>query len=401
MKKNILYCESNTDGTIGGSFFSLLFLVQNIDKSKYNPVVVFYSENSLIPKYRESGIETIVITLPKPVHFRKISSSNPVFKLLNLFISIVQSGVNFFKFFIFQSFRYAYFLKKRNISLVHLNNSIIRNHDWMMASWITGIKCITHERGINTRYSKLSRFFAKKLKAVVSISNAVRENMLDKGLNTLNYVTIYNGLDPDQIHTEGRSVELANEFGLKKSNQVIGVVGNIKEWKGQESVIRATKIIKEKYPDIKCLIVGDISKNDEYYANKLYRLVEEFDLSENVIFTGYQNNVANFLELMDVVIHSSIHPEPFGRVILEAMAMRKPIVGTRYGAIPEIIVEGQTGFMFTPDDENDLANGVLKCLNDPELAEKLGQQGYDRLVSNFHIKFNVSKTEQLYKELIG
>ena len=397
----ILYCESNCDGTIGGSFFSLFYLVEGLNKEEFEPRVIFYTNNTLIPTYRNAGIKTIVFSRSAPFHIHNIKSRFILFRITNKLLGLIQSAFNLTKFFIIRGIKYAFYLKKNQIQLVHLNNSITRNHDWMLACFITGTKCITHERGINRRYSFLSRFFSRRLGAIICISNAVKQNMLDKGLNMSNYRIIYNCIDPTRLVIDKKEEYVLRKHGIKSGRPVIGIIGNIKEWKGQESVVRATAIIKEKNPEIICLLVGDIAENDQYYFDRLTSLIKDLNIEDSIIFTGHQKNVGNYLNIMDVVIHASIDPEPFGRVLVEAMAAEKPIVGSRAGAVPEIIVENETGTTFKPDDAEELASKVIQLLNDPVQAKIMGKKGYRRLCGTFHIKQNIKLTEDLYHELIG
>lgn len=393
---NILYCESNIDGTIGGSFFSLLYLVSGIDKSKYKPIVVFHHNNALIPKYIQAGIQVIVIPKPQPLVFKKTDNLllNPIFRL-------IQKSVNFFKFFLFTGAQYARFIKKHNIEILHLNNSITRNHDWMLGAILAGIKCITHERGINSHYSRMSRYFSKRLDAIVCISNAVRDNFLANGVNLSNLVVIYNGIDPSIVApTKGKDF-IYQKHGISEDQIPIGVIGNIKEWKGQETIIRAMPKIVARFPNVVCLLVGDTAIGDQYYRTRLEKLIDELEMTKHAVFTGYTDNVADYLNLLQIVIHTSEDPEPFGRVLIEAMAMKKPLIGAHAGAVQEIIEEGITGLTFPPKNAEALSDAVLRLLNDPQKAEQMGLAGYQRLCDNFLISANVEKTEHLYEKLLG
>jgi glycosyltransferase involved in cell wall biosynthesis len=124
-------------------------------------------------------------------------------------------------------------------------------------------------------------------------------------------------------------------------------------------------------------------------------------VERNVLLTGYCPNIANILALAEIAVHTSVAPEPFGRVLLEAMALRKPVVGSRAGAVPEIVVHGQTGFTFTPGNPEELAGHILDLLADPARARAFGDAGYQRLVSHFHVRANVERTTAVYEKLLG
>jgi len=397
----ILYCEGNTDGTIGGSYYSLFYLAEGLERTRFQPIVVFHRDHRLISKFRNAGITTYVLERPRPVHFGVLRKGICVrHPWVCRPIELVQSAANFTKNFLLTSVRYAHFLRKHRIDLVHLNNSITRNHDWMMAAKLAGIPCVTHERGINRNYSFSSRLMARGLDAVICISQAVRESLVSHGVNTKRMRVVYNGLDYQRVQTRRNAREIREKYGIADSQPVVGIVGNLKEWKGQETVVRAVSLVKAKYPTIVCLLVGDTAEDDRYYEERIRRVVTDNAMERNIVFTGYQENVADFTNVMDIVIHASELPEPFGRVLLEAMAMKKPLIGARAGAVTEIIDEGVTGSTFTPGNWSELASRITELLEDGSRAQRLGECGFRRLVEHFNISRNIETTTNVYKEVL-
>ncbi|MCG8104837.1 MAG: glycosyltransferase family 4 protein [Candidatus Thiodiazotropha endolucinida] len=156
----------------------------------------------------------------------------------------------------------------------------------------------------------------------------------------------------------------------------------------------------DEYPNTVCLLIGDTAKEDNYYKDRLHVLIRELDLESNIIFTGYINNVSDYLNILQIVLHTSIEPEPFGRVLIEAMSLSKPLVAAADGAVPEIVVNEKTGLTFTPGDHECLAELVIKLLQDKQYAENLGKAGYKRLLDYFHINVNVEKTQLLYDKIL-
>ena len=392
---NVLYCENNVDGTVGGSYYSLLYLVKGIDRSKYNPIVIFYTDHRLLPAFREAGVETLlwrkVGSFAFAAHFRGALG------WLRAPMLVLQKGLNFVSGFLVPALQRAWFLRRRHVRLVHLNNSVLYNHDWMLASRLTGIPCVTHERGINERFPAAAKHFGAGLKAVICISEAVRDNMRRRGADFGNLVTIHNGLDPAMMRITRDAGELRKALGLNADAIVVGMIGNIKAWKGQDTLIRAIDHVRGRVPSVRCVLVGDTSPADREYEQSLRALVGSLGLERHVIFTGFQQHVADFLMMFDVVVHASVLPEPFGRVILEAMACRKPVIGARAGAIPEIVDEGKTGLTFEPGDAAALADAALRLVEDPEHCREMGERGYERLVRQFDISQNIKATERLYE----
>jgi len=392
MLKRILYIESNTDGTVGGSYHSLYFLTQGLDRRRFRPSVIFCHDHPLIPFFVESGVETRILSPPLPF---QLPDNAP--RLLR----IVKSAINVNRFLISRALMFAVFLRREKISLLHLNNSVTRNHAWMLAAHLYGIPCITHQRGINRHYTKLDRRIGGKLDAVICISEAVKHNLVDNGFDPELLHVIYNGLDPGRIQIREDREAVCNNLGIDGKKLVIGVLGNIKEWKGQEVAIRAVLRLRERHPDLVCLLVGDTAEGDQYYAQRLKSLIHTNGLEKHVHFTGYQSNVADWLNLMTILVHTSTQPEPFGRIFLEAMAMRKPVIGSYAGAVPEIVEQGVTGLLYPPGDDQKLADAVNQLLNDPEKRRTMGDAGYKRLCGRFHIKKNIENTQNLYQQLLS
>jgi glycosyltransferase involved in cell wall biosynthesis len=270
----------------------------------------------------------------------------------------------------------------------------------MLAATLAGIPCITHERGINYKVSRITKMLASRLHGVLCISEAVREAVAQSGVSGVPLYVIYNGLDPSKIKTCCLPDEFRRQHGILQGRRLIGMVGNVREWKGQEVVIQALPEIVRRHPDVLCLFVGDISPVDVKYEGRLRKLVDNLGLQDHVIFTGYCRNVADALNVMDIAIHASIMPEPFGRVLLEAMAMRKPVIASRDGAVPEIVVEGVTGYTFKPGDFAELAKRVVCLLESRDMLKAFGEAGYRHLINDFHVKQNVARTVEIYERIL-
>lgn len=387
--KRVLYVEGNVDGTIGGSYFSLLFLVSALDRSRYEPLVVFAADNSLRPRFEERNVRTMVRRPAPPIVMRAPG------------LAWVAKALNFITGAVLEPLRLAFVMRRERIALIHLNNSIVRNHSWMIAARLTRIPCITHERGINPQFKPRDRSLAQGLHAIVCISSAVRDNFVRLGLGHLPLTTIHNGLDPDEMRVTRSAVAVRCELGVDPGARIVGIVGNIKPWKGQEVVIRAVAELREELPNLVCLLIGDTSTDDSAYRVKIQSLVEEQGLIGRVIVTGYRTDVANYVNALEAQIHASVAPEPFGRVLLEAMSLRKPLIASAGGAVPEIVADGVTGFLFEPGDHHALAERLRALLRDPALAAELGRRGRERLEAEFSITHNVRETQRLYDRILS
>lgn len=386
--KRILYVEGNVDGTIGGSYISLMFLASGLDRSRFVPLVVFSRENTLIPQFHERNVPTLVCPPIPTLRWQGFASR------------LLAKAINFMSAVVWQPLHLARLLRREQIALLHLNNSINLNHPWMIAAWFAGIPCITHERGINARFLRSGRLLARRLGAVICISKAVEDNFIARGLGSLPLVTIHNALEPGEMRVTRGATEIRAELGIAPHVRLIGFVGNIKRWKGPDILIRAMDRIRREFPDVVCLLVGDTPDSEADYRKEIQELIDRLALNDRIKITGFRNDVANYVNVLEIQVHASIAPEPFGRVLLEAMALCKPLVASKAGGVPEIVVDGATGLLFEPGDADGLADRLGQLLADPALARQLGQAGRARLETDFSIKRNVDRVQTLYSSLL-
>lgn len=387
-RRKILLVEGNLDGTIGGSYYSLLFLAAGLAKRRYEPVVGFLSDNALISRFRSAGIDTRIFLPRRPIILR--------WRVARVFAK----AANFLKGFVIEPVRLARMLRAQGFCLVHLNNSVVTNHVWMLAALIARIPCVTHERGMNPAFSTRSRWLARRLDMVICISDAVRDNFVRSGLGSIRMCTIRNGLDPTELTVTRTGLEIREEFGFRPDSRLVGIVGNLRHWKGQEVFIRAFARIADRYPDLAALVIGDTDPANLEYRRGIDRLLAERGLAERTAITGYRSNVADYVDALEILVHASVKPEPFGRVLLEGMALRKPIIASRDGGVLEIVVDGRTGLLFAPGDDAELAGRLIELIDDPERATAMGQTGYQRLLEEFSMGKNVAATESIYDELL-
>jgi glycosyltransferase involved in cell wall biosynthesis len=391
-RPRIFYYEGNPDGTVGGSYFSLLYLVEGVDRRRFEPVVGFRRDIPFVQRFRDAGVDVHIV----PGHRAARLAGGRGRRLLRP----IQSAVNLTRFFLISVPAWALFLRHQRIDLVHANNSVTRCHDLMLGALLAGVPTVTHERGINTQFAALSRFLAPRLAAILCISEAVRANLTSHRVGGDNLHVIYNGLDAARIVPRRETSAVRRAFDVGPDSPVLVMIGNIKRWKGQDVVVRALREVVTRQPHAVCLFVGQAAEADRPFQQELDALVRELSLSSHVRFIGYQEQIADVLNVADVAIHASSAPEPFGRVLLEAMALGKPVVGARAGAVPEIVDEGVTGLTFEPGNWRELSQAILALLADRSRAARMGSAGRARLVNHFGIGVNVARTEAVYDAVI-
>lgn len=403
--KHILFIEANTDGTIGGSHYCLLELIKGLHKSKFKPFVLFYQKNILIPEF-ERHCPVIILDKTRGLvikrdfpHLYSLVSKIPY---LPYFLILFQKTYNFFRYHLTDFSKIIYLLSKLKIDLVHINNAPALT-DWLIACKILRKKCISHWRGTR-KFDIIKRKLIKFYDAIISISQAVTQNAKDQGIDVNNFVLIYDGIDIESILKKPKEnpVLVRKEFQEKITEPLIGVINNIKNWKGQHVAIEAVKILKNKYPNLKCLLVGNVSnlKGDKEYFSYLQKLVERYNLLNNIIFTGYRKDIPDIISALDILLHTSLANEGFPRIILEIMTLSKPIIASAVGPSLEMIEDGKTGFLVPPNEPRSLAEKIDYLLLHPEIAQKMGKEARKRVERLFDISLNIKKTEHLYNQLL-
>jgi glycosyltransferase involved in cell wall biosynthesis len=157
--------------------------------------------------------------------------------------------------------------------------------------------------------------------------------------------------------------------------------------------------LRDRHPELRCLIVGGVHRQGAAYAERMQQRIVDERLEGRVILTGAAD-VAARLDAMDVAIHSSTNPEPFGRVLIEAMALARPLVAPREGGPLEIVVDGETGILVAPRDAAALAGALDRLVADPVLRRRMGAAGRARVDAVFDIRQHVRTIEGIFDEML-
>ena len=197
---------------------------------------------------------------------------------------------------------------------------------------------------------------------IVANSRATADVLIDAGVTSEKISVVHNGIDPvpaqaalDAAARHRREIRQALGLG---DQPVIALFGRLAEWKGQHVALKAL----EQLPGAELLLVGDALFGEDDYVDQLTRIACSDKLRGRVHFLGFRDDVPAVMQAADVVVHCSTSPEPFGRVIVEAMLSRRPVVASNAGGAAEIIRHGETGLLFQPGSASDLASEVNKIL---------------------------------------
>ncbi len=228
---------------------------------------------------------------------------------------------------------------------------------------------------------------------VIANSYATKEAFIEAGGRKNLVEVVYNGFDLEQYqHLEDRARQLRQELNLEGS-YLVGNFSRLSPWKGQHILLEALT----HCPKAIAILVGDALFGEDEYVEELHQQVKRLGLDERVIFLGFRSDIPQLMSMCDLVVHTSIAPEPFGRVIVEAMLCHKPVIATAAGGAVELIENGQTGWLTPPKDPLKLAEIINQCQTEPEAVQVIAQAGE---ISAKH-RFNLSSIEQQIERLLS
>ena len=216
----------------------------------------------------------------------------------------------------------------------------------------TGVPQVWHDHNIKrihrvNRY--LYRYVARSCSAVLGPSNAVTANLARAGIPPAKLRTVYNGIDLERFDVDERDVaRVRRELGLEAGGRAIGLFGQMLPYKGHRTLVEAAPAILRAVPAARFFFVGALENPP--YQEELRGAIDAAGLAEAFTFLGWRGDVPSVLRAMDVVAVLTTTPEPAALGLMEAMAAARPVVATRTGGTPEIVIDRETGLLVPPGD---------------------------------------------------
>ena len=267
-----------------------------------------------------------------------------------------------------------------------------------LAGRLTRKPVIWHLRDIlsSDHFGRAQRWAAVRLanlwvSRVIANSTATAEAFVAAGGDRARVSVVYNGIDPAAFApaTGERQMRLRADLGLGRE-PLVAAFGRLSPWKGQHVLIDALTLL----PGVHALIVGAALYGEDAYADELRRQVQAKGLAGRVHFLGFRRDIADLISLASVVAHTSVSPEPFGRVLVEGMLARRPVVASRAGGAVEVIEDGTSGLLVPPADPGALAGAVASLLNDEAKARRIAANGHERARRLFSLQAMLVRIEQ-------
>jgi len=232
---------------------------------------------------------------------------------------------------------------------------------------------------------------------ITALTDRERDEHLEQGVASIEkYVIIHSGVRLQQIMNTRIDVERGKkEFNIPQNSNVIGVVGRLVPVKGHTYLVSAAKRIIEEFDNTVFLFVGD-----GYLESRLERQAESLGVRKNIIFTGWREDVVAVLDLFDLLVLPSLN-EGMGKVLIEGMALGKPIVASSVGGIIDLVKNGDNGILVPPGDSEALEEAILRLIRNKKLAQKLGKNGKAKVYPEYDTRVMVRQIEDLYDSLLS
>ncbi|KJR40002.1 group 1 glycosyl transferase [Candidatus Magnetoovum chiemensis] len=362
---NILHTEWSND--LGGQEKRVLYEADGLNKRGFNCIIACREKGKINVEAEKLGIKTY--KLP----FKSFHDLFTISKLLRI-------------------------IKKEKIDIVNTHSGI--------DSWVGSIACklakspvLVRTRHINIALKKNFLNFVHYLPAMyITCGENIRHNLINKcGFSADNVISIPTGISSEFFcnHSEEDIIKTQKALNLTEREIVISNVGILRGVKGHDIFLKAARIVLNSFSNTKFLLVGDGPKR-----KRLEELAKELDITDNVIFTGYINDIRGIYSISDITVLSS-RSEGVPQSVLQAMACSVPVVAARVGGVPEIIENEKTGILVEPEDPQDLASGIMRLINNYPFREDISTRAKAYVIENHSMSIMLDKIEGLYKHLLN
>jgi len=371
-RKRILFFDHTAK--MSGGERSLLLILEKIDKKKFHPFLVTPQTGEFTYEAERLGIERYLVHIPSFVLKRKRSNTGLFFLVLSLVATIPAIIL------------LAIYAKKHRICIIYTNSQ--KAHlIGLCAGMLSNIAVVWHFRDILS--SSIARQVVKGLGLIftyriIAISEAVASQFKRAGYLSKKVSVVYNSIDVEGFKRKCREsiTNLKEEYELPEDAKIVASIGQIARWKGQEYLIRAAHELTKRFDNAYFFIIGKRFFGGEDYEKEIKKLLYDLKLGQRVFFTGYRSDIPGIMSDIDILVHTPQEPEPFGRVLIEAMAAGTPVVAFDTGAAKEVLPDNM-GMLVPAFDTKTLVKAISKLLKNDKLYQKTAQRAREYVKEKF------------------
>ncbi|OQX55843.1 MAG: hypothetical protein B5M53_03830 [Candidatus Cloacimonas sp. 4484_209] len=383
-KKRIVFLDHTAK--ISGGERSLLLILKKLDRTRFNSCLVTLEDGPLLEEAKKLGVKAVSLIFPRVVLKRRRRDIGLVSLCLSLFVSL--SGI----------FRLVKLLKTQSFDIVYTNSQ--KSHlIGLIAGIIAGVPVVWHFRdvlpdGIAKRVViLLGNMFAKR---IIVISCIVAKQFIVAGRIRSKVRVVYNAIDLHDFIEQAKNskTSLKKEFHLPDNSQIVATVGQIARWKGQEYIVYVAEALIKRFDNLYFFIIGEPLFAEDAYYRKIKDLVIAKGLEKRVLFTGFRWDIPGIMKDIDILLHTPVEPEPFGRVIIEAMAVGTPVVAFDMGALKEILRDS-AGILISPFDTKGLEETITSLLLDKQSYRMISKNAEIAVRNRFDSFRLITELEEL------
>jgi glycosyltransferase involved in cell wall biosynthesis len=387
--RRILYVEVNEDGTVGGSHQALYDLVRNLDPSRYEPIVLFYQQNRFADRLRNDGFEVHVCDEERRRELDVQITGGRVAKTMGVLRSILWRRD---------------FLKVHRVDAVHMNNNPRCGHDdWLPACRSLRLPIFSSVMGDPGPVTGVvHRWLYRHYDRYLPISAEMTDKTLANGVDRGRMSQIYLGVDLDTIKARVgvAAADVRRKLSVREGQLLILMAGNIRPWKGQFVLLRAlAQLDQNDRSRLRVAFAGALDEGSRKYWEQLRAFEAKQELGEVVLWLGFRDDMPDLYAAADLAVHCSVTPEPFGLVVVEAMALATPVAASDSGG-PKEIVTSESGWLYDPAKPSELADILRHALAHPGILADKASGAVER-AAFFTVKRNVLDTMAVYDEAFG
>ena len=385
-RRRVLFLESSIGGgVIGGSLTGILELLPHLDAGRWQASLVVAEPK---PSLDLPGVSMHVLTPRRgsggvdrgPLPVRVLRRASEVFGI------VMPRARELLPLF-----------ERERPDVVYLASGLTSNLAGALAAARSGVPVVCHFKGFR-RVGPIDRWCSRWIDTAIMMTDEIGAHYRSRHIRARRFVTIYDGIDVARFATGG-GASVRRELGIPADAPCVGIVGHVQGWKGQLLVAEAVARARRRIPELRCLIVGGVHRLGAEYAERLKERVAAADLAGHVILAGARRDVAACMDAMDVVVHAS-NREPFGRVLLEAMAANRPVIAPREGGPLEIVSDGETGMLVPPRDADALAAAIVSLLEDPDRRSTMARAARAHVAARFDIRQHARAVEAVLDDVL-
>jgi glycosyltransferase involved in cell wall biosynthesis len=296
--------------------------------------------------------------------------------------------------------RIGAFIRRHRIQVIHATDRPRDASYVSLLGYMTGAVSVVHMHAPPTELSRPTLWGMRNAMGIFAVSDFIRVSLIGLGLRADKIHTVHNAVDseyfdPDAKLESGPSIR--GRFGIPEDAPLLGIAARMNPWKGQYELIGAVSQLRLTFPNLHVMILGaDVPEMRADFEKR----ARQGGVADRVHFGGYQNDVRPFLHEFDLFVHPS-YGEPFGLAIVEAMAMRKPVIACNTGGVPEIITHGRDGWLVEERSADAVATAICALLNNSELCRQLGQRARETVRNRFSPRQQCAAAVKQYASLIA